>query len=71
MMQTELWLHYELLVYTGIPAQPWEESSDFPAFHIQKFLHNDFWIAHVNNEPATRMCWGTKITKVLISPLIY
>lgn len=70
-MQTELWLHYELLVphaHTGIPAKPWEESYDFPASHIQEFLHNDTCIVHVNNEPATRTCQGTKITKHLISP---
>lgn len=69
-MQTELWLHYELLGHTGIPAQPWKESYDFPASYIQEFLHHDSWIAHVNNAPAIRMCQGTKITKDLISPLL-
>lgn len=53
-----------------IPAQPWEKSYDLPASHFQEFLHNDSWIAHVNNEPATRMCWGPKITKDLIRPLL-
>lgn len=70
-VQTGLCLYYEFLVphvHPGIPAKPWEESWDIPASHIQELLHNDSWIAHVNNEQqpdCAKVLKSQKISLVL------